>query len=250
MNIINESNRLFTIIGKNIDDYVNKYKITDIYKYDLSSINFNIFEKDKVNEIKKSNNEYEQNRKLKYILNNILNENIDNKLDYYNWIVKDWGGIGSFRKKIEDIDSFLKNVKDKKIKSIQFSTISSFSKIISFIQPNDYFIYDSRVAYVLNWLLLKNYSKDNYFFIIPSGRNSDLVKYSMDTIISLFDKKNDKQFYPKRHSYFIYCDFIKVLYNKIKNPIINDPFYFEMLLFGLFEKICDEIKKDVEIIIS
>jgi len=166
---------------------------------------------------------------------------------HYIWIVTKWGGISGFKQEYSKINKFIKNIKNRKINSTQFNTISSYSKIISFINPNDYFIYDSRVAFVLNWLLIKNYSKDNIYFINPSGRNADILNYDMDTIINLYNKNDNKRFYEKNEIYFFYCDLIKEIFEKLKNTNIQKAYNIEMLLFGLFDVMVNEMKSKIKL---
>ena len=253
MLITNEAERLVTSIGKTIVTYFNQYSLEEIYTVFTNEdfpFDNKLFNKKDIERINSAINGVEKYKILKQIVIEKLNAT-NNRLEYYYWIVREWGGIINFKKTNNDINDFLKSIKNGKLNSIQIGTISSYSKIISFLEPTDYFIFDSRVAYVLNWLLLKNYNKDNKYFIVPSGRNSDLVKYNIDTIINLYEKNNEKKYYSKKDMYFIYCEFIKLLFQKTKSEIIKEPYYIEMMLFGLFDKICmPEIKTKVKIIIE
>ena len=249
MFIIDEAERLVFNIGGDIKHYFSLYTLENIYLYNFTISDQTLFTFDEMNKINGLKNGFEKNKLLKDILfQKIMNS--ENKLQYYNWIVKQWGGIRHFDKSKEEIDDFFENITNKRLYVRHFGTISSYSKLISFKNPSEYFIFDSKVAYVLNWLLLKNYKKENKYFIIPPGRNSDLVKYNMDTIINLYDKNNIKHYYEKKHTYFIYCEFIKRLFKNIKNGNIEKPYYIEMMLFGLFENISNEIKNRVRIIIE
>ena len=251
MSIKDKSKMLISIIGESIRGYFNENSLNKIYTYKflIKDKYKKLFESDEIKRMDNSVNGFEKNILLKNILSEKINK-AEDKLQYYNWIVKEWGGIKNFRKKVNEIDSFVKDIKEGKLNSKNFLTISSYSKIISFINPKEYFIFDSRVAYVLNWLLLKNYFRENSYFIVPPGRNSDLIKFNIDTIINLYDKTNPKNYYEKTDVYFIYCEFIKKMYEKIKCNIITEPYYIEMMLFGLFDKVCEEIKDRVEIIIG
>ena len=249
MYINNEVKCLYDTIGKDLEKYFCNYKIEDIYTYDFSISNLELFTKDEIFKINNLKNGFEKNIELKILLSNKLKD-AKNKGVYYKWIVTEWGGIGSFKQKEEEIEKFLLNVSKNKLNSLQFNTIASYSKIISFIYPFEYFIFDSRVAFVLNWLLLKNYKKDNKYFLNPPGRNADIVKYNMDTIISLYKKHDEKLFFKKNEIYFIYCDFVKYVHKNMKNERIKFPYYIEMILFGLFDKICCELKNSVNVIIE
>ena len=246
MTITDEAEKLVFTIGGDIRDYFNKYPLDEIYTYNFTVEDVRLFRNDEIKRINNLKNGFEKNKLLKIILSDKLSI-AEDKLPYYNWIVKQWGGIKNFEKTIDDIEDFFMNINNKKLISKYYNSISSYSKIISFTKPDEYFIFDSRVAYVLNWLLLKNYKSENNFFIIPPGRNSDLVKYNMDTIINLYEKGGSIKYYEKKYLYFIYCEFVKKLFKE--NDNIEKPYYVEMMLFGLFDKICAEIKTKVKIII-
>ena len=66
------------------------------------------------------------------------------------WIIRDWGGIKTGKN--EDTLELIKTSLSQK--EFQFKRIASSSKIASFMYPDRYAIYDSRVAYTLNWIIL------------------------------------------------------------------------------------------------
>ena len=246
MLIAKEAENLVSCIGGEIEEFFTTYSLKSIYSYNFPVNNGGIFNTDEAIKINSLRNGFEKNKLLKEILCMKLNSN-DDLLQYYNWIVKEWGGIRSFGKTIEEINGFINKISTKKLNSIHYNTISSYSKIISFLHPDDYFIYDSKVAYVLNWLLLKNYKRESKYFFVPPGRNADLVKYNMDTIIYLHDKNSKKDYFDKKYVYFIYCEFIKKLFIKIQSNVVEKAYFIEMMLFGLFEEVCEEIKSKVKV---
>lgn len=79
------------------------------------------------------------------------------------WIIKDWGGILTAKDSntIELIDDFLNSEKQS------YKRIASSSKVGSFMYPDKYIIYDSRVAYSLNWIIL---SKNAGAFFFPNSK--------------------------------------------------------------------------------
>jgi hypothetical protein len=105
-------------------------------------------------------NIFEREIKLKKLISKKLNElKLKNDPNFYvlaNWIVVKWGGIKSNLSK-NDIDTFLNSEKPK------FERIASTSKVGSFLYPNSHIIYDSRVAYSLNWILLIKTSRIKFF---------------------------------------------------------------------------------------
>src|SRR5690606_15016387 len=96
------------------------------------------------------------------------------------WIIQDWGGIrtGNDEKTKALIREFIAS------RSFKFDRIPSVSKVAAYMFPNEYIIYDSRVAYSLNWILLSR-GASNKFFPIPEGRNSKMTAFDMNTLIRM-----------------------------------------------------------------
>ncbi|WP_269913985.1 hypothetical protein [Acinetobacter sp. HY1485] len=97
--------------------------------------------------------DYEKNKKLKSILLDLYSKSpVHSDVDF--WIVKEWGGIRSFKEtsnNIEKIAKFKQQSKNRKLTIDTFDVISSLSKIASCLKPDDFFIYDSRAIFALNW---------------------------------------------------------------------------------------------------
>ena len=238
MNIEEQAKELLKILLPVFSQYSNEYKLAEIYNFNINrkiyGIN-NLFTYDEQIILNKSNNQFEENVLLKEIISKKLVTEKD-PMKYYKWIVKNWGGITIFNKNIETIDNFFDQLNGRRIISKYYYTISSLSKIAAFKYPQKYFIYDSRVAYSLDWLLIKSKMETKYFYI-PNGRNTFLEKYNMkDMVISL--KGN---FYKKRFTYLLYNKLIEEIFNKIK--IFDKPYNVEMFLWGLFEIIKPEVQK-------
>ncbi|MHA3892844.1 hypothetical protein [Acinetobacter sp. GXMZU3951] len=183
---------------------------------------------------------FDRNVYLKEHLKECLNHN-DCLLTYY-WIIQEWGGIGSFKRNdVNDakIINFLSELDKKYLTKTSFERISSLSKVASFLNPNDYVIYDSRVIYALNWLLF-NYAPQVDLFVQPVGRNSDLIKYDMQTIFRLSGKKY--VFRGHKNAYHQYCDLMKKLSIEVYG-VGSKPYLLEMLLFSIAPNV---ILKDIE----
>lgn len=191
-------------------------------------------------------------------LRNFLNKKeVDSKVKF--WIVNKWGGIGSFKeneKNNERIEKFEKELVKLKLTDDVFSVISSLSKIASFKNHKDHFVYDSRAIYTLNWLILKNNPTQPKFFPMPESRSSKLTLFDLNTLINLVykDSIEDKEFkkdlfVSRNYAYFVYCDLIKEL-NKRLFPS-HKPYYLEMLLFALADDyIFKNLKSSVKITIN
>jgi hypothetical protein len=224
--------------------YSEEYRVEDIHDFKIKRKIYDkndLFSKEEQTALDKTENNFSKNILIKEIVSNKLNKlkSKDNVLEYYNWIVRDWGEITRFNKSIATIDEFFNQLDSEKIKSEFYNTISSLSKIAFFTFPQKYFIYDSRVAYVLDWILIQS-KRETLFFYVPEGRNSFLKKYNMDGIISSTNGK----YLNKSYTYFIYNKLIEKIFVNIKE--FDKAHYVEMFLWGLFDKIKPEIQKYIE----
>jgi hypothetical protein len=161
------------------------------------------------------------------------------------WIITRWGGIGSFK------DTPANEVKINKLEPAlvkrsfnkeSFGVISSLSKIASFYDHEEYFVYDSKVIYTLNWLIFKNKLSNPQFFPMPDSRSTKLTLFDLNTVINLFykheieDRVWQKNLYLNtKEAYFIYCDLIKKLNIRVFPD--HKPYYLEMLLFLIADNI-------------
>ena len=124
------------------------------------------------------------------------------------------------------------------------------------MNSEEYFVYDSRVIYSLNWLILKNNIPNAQFFPMPASRSSKLTLFDLNTIINLFYKENitnDKYtgelFFDTKNAYFLYCDLIKELSKELFPDL--KPYYLEMLLFVIADnQIFDDLKFTVQVTIK
>jgi len=191
-----------------------------------------------------------------YLRNIFLKENFhetilnDQNLVSHYWAIQDWGGIGSFKKNDRNdrrINSFLGELKKKTLTRNTFACISSLSKVASFINPDEYAIYDSRAIYTLNWLLF-NHLSSTELFPQPIGRSTDLSKYDMQTIFRL----TKRQFSYKSHkvAFHQYCELLKTLTSQVFGEN-SKPYKVEMLLFMVAPtKIISQIESSVSLTIN
>lgn len=199
---------------------------------------------------------FDQNVRLKWILKEKYEKTTDSdSLDF--WIINNWGGIRGFKPNDinkEKVKTFRKQLLKRRLSKDSFSTISSLSKISSFIDPDNFVIYDSRVIYTLNWLILTCENQDFFkekYFPMPSGRNKIISDFDMNTILNLFhisEYSQDKTlFISQQQAYFDYCAFVK----KATTEVFGNgtkPYVLEMLLFTLADKeIFEELKEKIKI---
>lgn len=251
--------------AKIIAEYLNPLKddLKDLYQWSfkLDSL-LKILSSDEIEELKKiksTSTRFETELVLKRIINKNLNDSFQNKkFDKFNqlcnWIVQDWGGIkgGKELKKIEEAI--------KEIDKLPYDRIASYSKIAAFMNLEDCIIYDSRVAYSLNWILISSNEIKDDFFPIPNGRNSKMMAFDMNVLIHLQLKENyiadDKElknklfisnqdkkiFIDKSNAYNQLNLLVKQTHELLWGENDKDLFKTEMLLFSIADK---EIYKDI-----
>jgi hypothetical protein len=195
------------------------------------------------------NNAFQKNVSLKNCLSRHLRCN-DFSMEY--WVIQTWGGIQRFQKnKINDqrITQLYNSLDMGELSKDLFGRISSLSKVASFFDPSEYAIYDSRAIFSLNWLLLSSGTTDG-FFPVPEGRNMEIAKYDIETIIRLKCGEKKGLFIDHKTAYFKYCNLLKKLSPKTwdNEECKKKPFYLEMLLFVLApHEIVEDIKKSTRI---
>ena len=171
--------------------------------------------------------------RLKQLISIHLNGSFDN-WDADKWIVHEWGGIKRF--KIDNTEKYQNRITDFSDNllnghTVNLDCISSLSKIASFVNPDNYFVFDSRVTYALNGLIL-NYKINNQketvkFFPIPSAQGGRDTR-----MVALIQQKTpNAAFYTRTESYNEYNQVILSLSVLLDNKY--PPCWVEMLLFEL-----------------
>lgn len=194
-------------------------------------------------------NLFQRNIVLKKCLHNHLP---DKKKEIEYWIIQTWGGIRRFGRDDKNnarIEALYSQLAAGSLSSDVFTRISSLSKVASFFNPEKYAIYDARATFSLNWLLLKSGATAS-FFPVPSGRNTDITRYDIETIIRLKCGEGDDLFLKPAHAYFEYCKLLKELSLRIWSDAERKtmPYYLEMLLFVIGpQEIVSDIKKSTNI---
>ncbi len=246
-----------------IADYLKKYNLNlkIQYNWGVTDENLNslgeITNENDVNAIK-NKPPYDQRLMLVKLLSPMLSQPATN--DQYeklcNWIIKDWGRITT---SYDNVD----NLKDPKlsIETLQsFNRISSTSKIAAFKHPDKFVIYDTRIAYSLNWIILSQ-NAGNQFFPMPDGRNSKMNAFDIEVLIRLnhistYQMKNEKEAYqgkfisqrdenvfiPKKQAYNTLNELVKEVHFMLWPERKNEPYLTEMLLFAIADQ---EIFQDI-----
>jgi len=217
------------------------------FKIDVSVLDSHIIEK-----LSNTDSAFKKNVILKDLLKYQYQKDIDNtRLDF--WIINSWGGIYGFKpteRNITKVSKFKQELKLKKLSKDNFETISSLSKIASFLDPEKYFIYDARVAYSLNWLILKYENRDiinHKYFPMPNSRNKSLINFDIQTILNIAHAKEPNDFsdlYLKpQEAYHAYCNLISRTAEQIYSGT-KSAYLIEMLLFIIADQeILAEVKE-------
>lgn len=169
------------------------------------------------------------------------------------WIIKDWGGIltANDNDTVNLISNFLKQ------DNPDFKRIASSSKVGAYLYPEQNIIYDSRVAYSLNWIILSKNAGKKYF-PIPEGRNSKMSAFDLNVLIRLkkianyqpnnisdldnrlFIKNLDKHlFIDKKIAYSELNKLVKEINKKLwqgDTEKENNLYFTDMLLFSIADR--------------
>ena len=178
--------------------------------------------------------------------------------DILNWIVRDFGQIkrGSLTGALfSEIDRQFLDPDG----TLDFKGIASWSKGLAFKYPETAAIYDARVVYSLNWLLMMSEdSRSSMLFPKPEGRNSILnaLDYEMWMLIereglvnvqgmlqndtgkkSTFMRRLRKVcYYQKGKAYKKYCALLRRISEMMFGNDDDHLVKVEMLLFSIADK--------------
>ena len=176
---------------------------------------------------------FQRQIELKRIVGGILNGHYDNQ-EINGWIVHKWGCTRFNVNDQNRINNFVEHLNEGQvITDLEFFRISSLSKIVSFVSRENYFVFDSRVAYSLDGLLLEIQRErpelQVSFFPLPSARGNRSVE--MRNRIQRIYPGAD--FFPYSRAYMEYNDLIPRLREQIEWAQDVPAFGVEMLLFVL-----------------
>jgi hypothetical protein len=93
----------------------------------------------------------------------------DRRLELATWYVRRWGGV----KKTSDetLSEYVVELQHDKLPH-KLQRVASWSKIASIARPDQYFIYDARVAVTLNALQFLKYRDIRHRFALPDSQNT------------------------------------------------------------------------------
>ncbi len=238
-----------------LKEYSNQIDLSNRFDF-IVDPNDSIFSDSETESLLSEKSLFDKNVRLKWILKEKYEKTTNSdSLDF--WIINKWGGIRGFKpndRNKKKVKTFRNQLLKRRLSLDSFSTISSLSKISSFIDPNNFVIYDSRVIYTLNWLILTCENQKIFrelYFPMPSGRNKIISDFDMNTILNLYHISEYSQensiFVNQQQAYFDYCDFVKKATIEVFGSN-SKPYELEMLLFTLADKeIFEELKEKVKI---
>lgn len=241
-----------------------KNKLPEIYYWESkieNLIDLKVITKEQ-SEVLNNKTRFKKELELKTIIGQKLNEYNKESEEFFqlcHWIIKDWGGIKTG--KVKNTENLIMDFLGSK--HLSFKRIASISKVAAFINPKKYVIYDSRVSYSLNWILLSE-DAGEYFFPMPEGRNSKMSALDISVLIRLkniehyypkesellnnkkyISKLDDKLFIKKENAYSELIKLVKSINKKLwkgdKEKEAN-LYYTEMLLFSIADR---EVFKDI-----
>ena len=213
--------------------------------------------------------DFQKTQILKDILSRALNYYAINSQEFEQialWIIRDWGGIhnGSDSDTIKCVRDFLQTERPS------FDRIASSSKVGAFMTPAKRIIYDSRVAYTMNWIILSE-DAGAKFFPMPEGRNTKMQAFDLNVLIRLkfsdkyrpdktqdwkdgryISTKDREIFIPKADAYYELNRLVGQVNESLwSGPRRREPFYTEQLLFaiadkGVFEDITERARIEIK----
>lgn len=188
---------------------------------------------------------YEKNVALKLLISGaIQRQNID--LDRLaTWIITTWGGIPKLSKSTPD---YIKNAISKEYPK-KLTGVASYSKLFAMFYPEEFAIYDARVAVSLNIIQLLSPHTNVIFFPYLSGRNKITGYQSTNQGFSRmpeFSRKNiaktSSKLWESMPNGAVYSNF-----NQIINSVCTSNnwklYDVEMLLFSKAEDLVRQLQK-------
>ncbi|MCF8342805.1 MAG: hypothetical protein K9I82_17645 [Chitinophagaceae bacterium] len=176
---------------------------------------------------------FDKNIELKEKLNQFWNKAEQpvkgNIIEYY---IKEWGGIkGNSSNKMNKYRTQNTN----QLLANGYGGISSWSKALVIHNPEEYFIYDSRVAFAINYLQIRFNVNKKYAFPMPLGQSKS-IKQGMRIIKSNYDFAKWQKI-DKNETYKTY----QTLIEKVSLESGFAKSKIEMILFSIAPNLASEL---------
>jgi hypothetical protein len=219
---------LSNIISQFLNDLNNNLKLESLYQFEFNeellpfAIHF------------PTTKYYDRNIILKQELHNAwAYANVQTKGDIVEYYIKNWGGIRG--NGITTMNQY-RNQDTNQLLNRGYIGISSWSKALVIHNPEEYFIYDSRVAFTINCLQEKYNLNNKIKFDIPSGRGR-LVGIASGLLNNQYNYNNWNYIIPLDEVYNNYLELI----NLISNNTGFSKSKIEMSLFSIAPSLASEL---------
>lgn len=178
----------------------------------------------------KGNDLYAKNIDLRFQLNSsyLKSNTFEAKYNLLKWYIYNWGGVKTNNQ--ETLELYTSSSPQELIERGS-KGIASWSKALSIINPQEYAIYDARVAMSLNALQIIN-NVDNPLYYPPLlSRNKTInsCKDQIKPVLQKWKKVKDQEFYQT------YLNLLKDVASDIGNDTSHHD--IEMLLFAYAEEL-------------
>jgi hypothetical protein len=173
---------------------------------------------------------YTQSRNLRKYINQQIKENANRSAIFQEWYVRNWGGVKGNKK--ETLEKYQRSDNSELI-SLKEKGIASWSKILCVRDPQEYAIYDARVAISLNSIQKLYKVSDPILFPLLISRNTSFVTPTQKLI-------RQSKFFTLKASNDFYSMYLDILKNSVKGSPKFDIQDAEMILFSNAAKLSKE----------
>lgn len=144
-----------------------------------------------------------------------------------NWIISEWGGIRGNKK--STLQKYIDRIQAGDV-PLELKGVASYSKILSFVNPEKYAIYDARVAISLNAIQLLSKQKYGLAFRYLPGRNTALKRFREHprTAYQALIDSGWRSMQPDD----TYTTYLELLRTALENLTSSNLYHLEMSLFA------------------
>lgn len=185
---------------------------------------------------------YERNVRLKWFLHCRWHnaKTGDEKLSCAKEIIARWGGVRG--NKDQTLAKYIAKIEEPdRAPATPLQGIASYSKLFAIAFPDQYAIYDARVAACLNAIQYQYQVDERQAFNYCPSRNKNIKEFTRDKRFLITSLACDGwQCIPKKDTYQTYLNLLEQCRNKLCAYELHD---FEMTLFANAEKECGKAMK-------
>ena len=160
----------------------------------------------------------------------------EDHLELARWIISDWGGIKT--NSDSTLQKYVAGIEDGTLE-LSISGVASYSKILSFVYPHRYAIYDARVAASLNLIQIIDETENPVLWCDLPGRNSKIEGFKQDEGRRAELKKFGWQQVKRTECYRNYNNMLKTVLSYFPQSCLYE---LEMSLFANAESLVDLLR--------